>query len=439
MKHPIDCSGRALSLMLALFGLAGLLLPGTSQVSALSIDCTPALTTTSASFFARGGPGAVDVVQPDACSLDAVSNDSWITVTNIGSSNAGPDHKVVDYVVASNISLEPRTGTITIGGQTFTVKQSALPGIGLSFSLCDFDEDSKTEIGFHRAGLWGFLQSTQNYSFDNPLFFFWGDTGLQPIVDDFDGDGIADLAYIVPPSGGQSAAYAILQSSSNYSYGSPLFVPAGFPSLLDTPVVGDFDGDGKADPGVWRASQGVWIIPLSASNYASFRFSQWGEVGDFPVVADFDGDGLADLGFYRDGLWGILRSSQNYSFATPLFLSWGGSGLQPIVGDFDGDGKADVAYIVPSVGGQSAAYAILKSSANYSTSQPIFVPAGFPDQGDVPVVGDFDGDGKADPGIWREPEAAWVIPLSSTMYVDHIVTQWGQPGDIPFPNTTGRH
>jgi hypothetical protein len=155
-------------------------------------------------------------------------------------------------------------------------------------------------------------------------------------------------------------------------------------------------------------------------------------------VADFDGDGLADLGFYRDGLWGILRSSQNYSFATPLFLNWGGSGLQPIVGDFDGDGKADVAYIVPSVAGQSAAFAILKSSANYSTAQPIFVPAGFPDLGDVPVVGDFDGDGKADPGIWRESEAAWVISLSSTMYVDHIVTQWGQSGDIPFPNSTGR-
>ena len=98
-----------------------------------------------------------------------------------------------------------------------------------------------------------------------------------------------------------------------------------------------------------------------------------------------------------------------------------------------------MAYIVPSVGGQSAAYAILKSSANYSSSQPIFVPAGFPDQGDVPVVGDFDGDGKADPGIWKESEAGWVIPLSSTMYVDHIVTQWGQAGDIPFPNTTGRH
>jgi hypothetical protein len=62
-----------------------------------------------------------------------------------------------------------------------------------------------------------------------------------------------------------------------------LFVPAGFPSLGDTPVVGDFDSDGKADPAIWRSSQGVWIIPTSSTNYASFLFTQWGQSGDVPI------------------------------------------------------------------------------------------------------------------------------------------------------------
>src|SRR5436305_396270 len=122
------------------------------------------------------------------------------------------------------------------------------------------------------------LSSSTNF----PHFFSWGGSGLQPVSGDFDGDGKADIGYMVPPSGGQSAAYAILLSSRSYSFasGQPLFVPAGYPSLGDTPVVGDVDRDGKADAGIWRESQGVWIIALSSADYASYIFAQWGQPGD---------------------------------------------------------------------------------------------------------------------------------------------------------------
>jgi hypothetical protein len=409
-------------------------------VNQSGITCTFSLGAIGHSFGPAGGTDAFDVTTQSLCPWTAMSNNVWIIITSGGS---GTGNGTVNYTVDSNPSVNPRTGTITVARQTFTVDQAGIAAVGLSSFKTDFDSDGKTDIAFYRAGLWGFLKSAQSYNLGSAQFFSWGGSMLQPICADFDGDGKADIAYIVPPSGGQSASYAILQSSRNYSFapGDVLFVPAGFPVLGDTPVVGDFDGDGKADPGIWRASEGVWIVPKSSTNYTGYIFSQWGQLGDIPVIADFDMDGKTDIGFYRNGLWGVLKSAQNYSLASAQFFSWGGTGLQPIVGDFDGDAKADIGYIVPPSGGQSAAYAILKSSTGYSflPGNVLFVAAGFPVLGDTPVVGDFDGDGKADPGIWRESQGVWILPRSSSNNTMFIFSQWGQAGDIAFPNSTGKH
>ena len=295
----------------------------------------------------------------------------------------------------------------------------------------DFDQDHKSEMIYYHNGVFGILKSSIQYSYSSGLFFGWGAAGSLPLVADFDGDGKADPAYIAPSGSGQ--IYAILLSSTGYNVGQGLFLSAGFPGLGDIPIAADFDGDHKADPGLWRSSTGQWIIPTSSSNYTTNIFAQWGgQAGDIPIAADFDCDGKADIGYYRSGLWAILTSSSNYISAQ--FYSWGGAGLQPIAADFDGDGKADLAYIVPPAGGQSQAYAILKSSTGYNVSQPLFVPAGWPSLGDTPVVGDFDGDGKADPGIWRSSDGTWIIPLSSGAYTTYLFSSWGVSGDTVLPN-----
>ncbi|MFL6277762.1 MAG: BACON domain-containing protein [Blastocatellia bacterium] len=411
---------------------------GSAEVSP-NVTCSFVLAPTSQAFGPAGGSNSFTVTVGNTCSWTAMTTAGWITIN----SGSGIGNGTVNYTVAQNISFNSRTGTITVGDQTFTVTQSGIPAQGLSYFKMDFDSDMKTEIGYYRNGLWAFLKSTSSYSTGNPQFFSWGGNGLQPITGDFDGDGKADIGYMVPPTGGQSAAFAILLSSRSYSFaaGQPLFVPAGFPSIGDIPIIADFDGDGKSDPGIWRATQGIWIIATSSSNFSNYIFAQWGQLGDIPLAADFDMDGKADLGFYRDGLWGVLKSTANYSTGSPQFFSWGGAGLQPVIGDFDGDTKADIGYLVPPGGGQSAAYAILLSSRSYSfaAGQPLFVPAGFPSLGDTPIVGDYDGDGKYDPGIWRSSQGIWIIPTSSSNYTSFIFQQWGQPGDIPLPNTSGLH
>jgi Interleukin-like EMT inducer/Glycosyl hydrolases family 2, TIM barrel domain/Viral BACON domain len=402
---------------------------GGEATAQATLPVMTSLSPTSQFFPPAGGGGSVNVTAPGGCAWTASSNVSWITVTTMGGTGSG----AASYSVNANPDTNLRAGTITVAGQAFVVSQAKAFAPGPPRG--NLDSDNKTDITFYRNGLWGVLQSSQNFSSDHSRFFDWGGSGLLPLIGDFDGDGQADLAYMIPPAGGQSAAYAILKSTTNYDFHVSQFVPAGFPSLGDTPVVGDFDGDGRADPGIWRASQAVWIVPLSSTNYTTYLFAQWGQPGDVPVVGDFDGDGRADFGFYRNGLWDIRLSTNAYSLANRLFFFWGGAGLPPIVADFDGDHKADAAYVVPPSGGQSATYAIVKSSSNYSSGQAQFVPAGFPSLGDTPVVGDYDGDGKMDPGIWRATQGVWIIPLSSSNYASYRFAQWGQPGDTAIPNT----
>ena len=83
--------------------------------------CTYAISPASQSLGVAGGTGSVNVTAGTGCSWTATSNAGWIAVTG-GSSGSGDGS--VTYLVTLNGTLAPRSGTLTIGGQTFTVNQS---------------------------------------------------------------------------------------------------------------------------------------------------------------------------------------------------------------------------------------------------------------------------------------------------------------------------
>jgi hypothetical protein len=67
----------------------------------------------------------------------------------------------------------------------------------------------------------------------------------------------------------------------------------------DIPVVGDFNGDGVDEIAVFRA--GKWIIDSNGNRQidASDRTIDFGQEGDKPIAGDFDGDGVDEPAVYR--------------------------------------------------------------------------------------------------------------------------------------------
>lgn len=164
---------------------------------------------------------------------------------------------------------------------------------------------------------------------------------------DYDGDGKMDLTSI--RDNGGAAQWWILNSASNtisvFNFGiydfleDNLYLPGA-----------DYTGDGKDDPATIRiASNGQITWYIGNTNGNQINQVDWGNfISDYTVSAgDYDGDGRADFMIWRASTndWWLLTASGNRSV-----IRWGDASTDyPLrSGDYDGDGKTDIAIWRPS-------------------------------------------------------------------------------------------
>lgn len=227
---------------------------------------------------------------------------------------------------------------------------------------------------------------------------------------DYNGDGKSD-PVVYRPWAGAFYTHKTLVGPHSVTWGGPTY----------RPVAGDFDGDKISDTAVISIDKGImhWLIKQSSTQ--ALYHTTWGVVGDRTAVADYDGDGRDEVAIYRQGLWFVL-----YANGSTQVTPWGQAGDIPVAADYDGDTRADFAIWRPATGEWWVLYSGFASghTHEYYTAAQWGLP------GDIPVVGDFDGDSKSDYGVWRPSEGNWYLRFTGSLDVE--VRQWGLPGDVPI-------
>lgn len=265
------------------------------------------------------------------------------------------------------------TDTPDVDEDNVTVRDlvTPVPSPAAARPMADFTGDGKAEIAVWRPG-------TGAWRIRGLPTVYWGRLGDIPVAADYNGDRKADRAVFRPSTG------------TWHVYGKPA---VKYGRAGDVPVPADYNGDGKAELAVFRPSTGQWYVYGRAPVV-------FGKHGDVPVPSDFNGDRKADIAIYRP-------TSGTWAFRGRGVTDWYEG--TPVPADYLGRGSAQVAIFRGTdwLVGPVIGFATVPRSYH-----------------DVPAYGNFNGDRRAEPGVYNPTLGTWRVMGQSTVV-------WGVPGDIP--------
>ena len=196
----------------------------------------------------------------------------------------------------------------------------------------------------------------------------------------------------------------------------------------DYPMMGDWNCDTIATPGLYRQSDGyVYLRNSNTQGIADIRF-YFGNPGDVPLAGDFNGDGCDTVSLYRQTegqVYIINKLGENNGGlgAADYHYYFGNPGDKPFAGDFNGDG-------VDTVGlhRESSGYLYFRNTNTQGIADFQFY---FGNPGDRLIAGDWTGDGNDTPAVYRPSNTTFYYRNSNTQGNADRSVVWGRPGWIP--------
>jgi N-acetylmuramoyl-L-alanine amidase len=183
--------------------------------------------------------------------------------------------------------------------------------------------------GWFRNGVWTLRKPN-----GSKLKLTFGAAGDTPVVGDWNGDGITSVG-VYRGSGkwlltNELTAHPAIDAS--FTFGE----------TGDLPVVGLWPGQTQLGIGVVRNN--IWSLRGSVSAGPAFTTFKYGRIGDLPVAADWDGDGFSTIGLLRGGTTWLLKQHTLSGVTTNTF-TYGVPGADPSVADWDGNGSVTTSTV----------------------------------------------------------------------------------------------